>query len=362
MKKNKNILIFGAGAIGRGFLAPKFFEKNYSITFVDNNINLIKKLKKRKKYTAAFTAGNNYKFHEINIRDIFHIDEKFEIDAYDIVFTCVGPNQCYDIVNKFRGAKNIISCENDLNSKKIIKEITGIKNVYFAIPDVITSNTAPKELKKIDDLCTVSEQGILVVDDNKLNFSNVAKKLSPRLINMHWNCKLFIHNAPHAIVAYLGAKKKFEFIHQAMQDKQIKNIVISSMNEISVGLIKSGLVNSNFAKFYKEKEIKRFENKILFDPISRVAREPLRKLANNNRLILALRLCFLGNKIPKNTLIGLKAALSYYDKNDKESAYLKNLKKSLTEAEILKKISGVDEKDPISLLCKKIKLKDYLNF
>ena len=30
---------------------------------------------------------------------------------------------------------------------------------------------------------------------------------------MHWDSKLFIHNAPHAIVAYLGAKK-YEFIHQ----------------------------------------------------------------------------------------------------------------------------------------------------
>ena len=336
MRKNKEILIFGAGAIGRGFLAPKFFEKNYSITFIDNNLNLINKLRKRKKYIAAFTEGNRYKFHKVNIKDIFHIDEKFEINKYDIVFTCVGPNQCYNIVNKFRGAKNIISCENDLNSKKIIKEITGIKNVYFAIPDVITSNTAPKELKKFDDLCTVSEQGTLVVEDNKLNLSNVAKKLSQRKLNMHWDSKLFIHNAPHAIVAYLGAKKKYEFIHQAMKDKQIRNIVVSSMNEISYGLIKSGLVNSNFVKYYKKKEIRRFENKILFDPISRVAREPLRKLANDNRLILALRLCFLGNRIPKYTLIGLKAALSYYDKNDKDSAYLKNLKKSLTEAEILK--------------------------
>ena len=134
MRKNKEILIFGAGAIGRGFLLKVFREKFY-ITFIDNNLNLINKLRKRKKYIAAFTEGNRYKFHKVNIKDIFHIDEKFEINKYDIVFTCVGPNRYYNIVNKFK-FKNIISCENDLNSKKIIKEITGIKNVYFAIPDV----------------------------------------------------------------------------------------------------------------------------------------------------------------------------------------------------------------------------------
>ena len=40
MKNKREILIFGAGAIGRGFLAPKFFKKNYSISFVDNNEDL----------------------------------------------------------------------------------------------------------------------------------------------------------------------------------------------------------------------------------------------------------------------------------------------------------------------------------
>lgn len=361
MKNKREILIFGAGAIGRGFLAPKFFKKNYSISFVDNNEDLIKKLKKRKKYIAAFTNGKNYKLDEVYIKDIFNINEKLDICKYDLVFTCVGPNQCYDIINKFKGAKNIISCENDFNSKKIIKEITGIKDVFFAIPDVITSNTAPEKLKKIDDLCTVSENGILVVENNDLDLSNVAKKLNQKDLSMHWDCKLFIHNAPHAILAYLGAQKKYKFIHQAMNDKQIRKIILKSMNEISLGLIRSGLVNSTFVNYYKNKEIKRFQNKILFDPIKRVAREPLRKLASDNRLILAIRLSFLGNKFPKFTLVGLKAALNYYEKNDSDSVYLRNLRKSLTEGEILKKISGVHEKDPISLLCKKIKLKSFIN-
>ena len=360
MKSKKKILIFGAGAIGRGFLAPKFYSRNYAISFVDSNEELIKKLRKRKKYIAAFTNGKSYEIKEVLINEIFDINDNFDISKYDLVFTCVGPKQCYEIVNKFKNAKNIITCENDRNSKTIIKEITNIKNVYFAVPDVITSNTAPPHLKEIDELCTVSEQGILVVENSNLNFSNVAQKLNPKKLDMHWNCKLFIHNAPHAILAYLGAKKKYQYIHEAMNDKIIRKIVTSSMKEISEGLIKSGLVNENFVKYYRNKEIKRFENKILYDPISRVAREPLRKLASDNRIILSLRLSFLGKKIPINTLIGLKAALSYHDKNDDESVYLYNSKKSLSESEILKKISGIEEKDPISLLCKNINLNKYL--
>lgn len=44
----KKILIFGAGAIGRGFVAPLFFKNNYEISFVDSNMSLINKLNKKK--------------------------------------------------------------------------------------------------------------------------------------------------------------------------------------------------------------------------------------------------------------------------------------------------------------------------
>ena len=62
---NKKVLIFGAGAIGRGFLAPLLYKYGYKISFVDNNKELINKLKKRKFYTAAETTKENYNFTQI---------------------------------------------------------------------------------------------------------------------------------------------------------------------------------------------------------------------------------------------------------------------------------------------------------
>ena len=67
MNKKKKILIFGAGAIGRGFLAPKFYLKNYAISFVDSNEELIKKLSKRKKYICTPLT------YQISFYDNFYI-------------------------------------------------------------------------------------------------------------------------------------------------------------------------------------------------------------------------------------------------------------------------------------------------
>lgn len=44
----KKILIFGAGAIGRGFIAPIFFRNNFEIYLADLNIKLVEKLNKKK--------------------------------------------------------------------------------------------------------------------------------------------------------------------------------------------------------------------------------------------------------------------------------------------------------------------------
>ena len=136
-----------------------------------------------------------------------------------------------------------------------------------------------------------------------------------------------------------------------MNDSEIKKIVQGAMNEITSGLIISKFADKRFALEYKKKELKRFENKLLFDPISRVSRNPLRKLDKNNRLPLALRVASFGNKLPKNLSIGLIAALNYINNKDMESIHLQNLKKSLGESKLLEEVCGILQSEPLNKYC-----------
>ena len=143
------ILIFGAGAIGRGFLANKFSSKNYELSFVDKNKQLIKKLNNKKFFYSALINKNKYNLKKIFLKKAFHISEEIKINTYDVIFCCVGPNQCYEIASKFKNAKLVLSCENDKSTVEGIKNLSNNKNVFFAIPDVITSNTASPNLLNI---------------------------------------------------------------------------------------------------------------------------------------------------------------------------------------------------------------------
>ena len=63
----KKILIYGAGAIGRGYLAPLLQKFGMRIIFVDQNEKLINELKSRKSYKTAVTGINNYEFINVPV-------------------------------------------------------------------------------------------------------------------------------------------------------------------------------------------------------------------------------------------------------------------------------------------------------
>jgi len=341
------ILIYGAGAIGRGFLGPLFAGKDVELSFVDIDPAVVNALRARGTYKAAVTAEDGYEIVDVPVKEAFFLGEEKNAGNYDILFSCVGPNNCYDLAEKFRKARAVISCENDAATALKLRELSGNPRIYFGIPDVITSNTASAELKKVDSLATITEKGILVVEKGDYSLLPEIRQLDPEELHMHWMCKLFIHNTPHAITAYLGWLKGHAYIHEAMADPDIDKVVIGSIDEMTQGVVAANYVPEDFARTYKEKELKRFRNKFLFDTVARVAREPLRKLRNDNRIVLGLRIAFFSGILPEYTAIGAKAALAYDDPRDKEAVYLQSLRESLGDIEVLKRYSGIEIFDPL---------------
>jgi len=347
------VLIFGAGAIGRGYLGPVLAKHDIDLSFVDNNKDLVETLKSRKSYKAAFTLSDGYDIRDVNISNCFHLEETPDLSSYDIVFVCVGPNNCYDLAPYLKNAKAVISCENDSTSSVKLRELSGNPCIYFGIPDVITSNTASAELLSQDSLMTVSEQGVLILEKGEYTLPNEIEQVSEDDLFMHWMCKLFIHNAPHAIVAYLGWLKGYKYIHESMNDPEVKEIIHGSISEITDGVVAAGYATKEFAEYYKQKELNRFGNRLLFDTILRVAREPLRKLGKDNRIILGMRIALYNGQLPEYTALGAKAALAYNEPTDSEADYLQNLTKSIGESEILRKHCGIETLDPLNKLITK---------
>jgi mannitol-1-phosphate 5-dehydrogenase len=160
-------------------------------------------------------------------------------------------------------------------------------------------------------------------------------------IDAYLEQKLFTLNAAHAVVAYLGYLRGHEFTHEAMGDPEIRPVVLGAHRELSTVLIEKHGLDRTKQEQYATSILRRFENVSLQDPITRVAREPKRKLLPNDRLIKpALLAVELGIK-PTCLATGIAAALLYDYAEDEQAAELsRELEEQGTEA-VLVRVCGL---------------------
>ncbi len=336
MSRAGTILVIGAGAIGRGYL-PWALSSDYRFVFVDTNPTIIGAMQSAGHYTTWKAERDGLVPRKVPIGgaflpEAFHPHEHTDIQA---VFVSVGPRNVERIAPLIRGVMApVILCENDPATVQRLVAVSGHPSVWFAVPDVITSNTAPPDLLAQDPLAIVSEDGVLFVDEGAGTLAGTINACSAENLRQQWVAKLFLHNTPHCVAAYLGAQVGVTYVHEAMAVPEVKEIVAGTMNEMLSALKLQWDLPHPFLEWYAEKELARFANVRLFDPIARVAREPLRKLEVDGRLLGAAQICLSLGFVPQNILLGIASALSFQDERDADR-HLTFLRRALSPQALL---------------------------
>jgi mannitol-1-phosphate 5-dehydrogenase len=344
MNENSNILIIGAGAIGRGYVPWLFKGYNHKLTFADSNRETVEKLSKVKSFSSFMTGVDGYReliIRNFEVKDINEI--KKDLDSFDLIITAVGPRNFLKLDQLLRNISKPIWCfENDRTLVEKMNALTNQKNVFFGIPDVIASNESSEHGLDLDnELSLVTEDGPTFVERHPNQVKSHVKHVCEAEVSKQWSAKLFIHNTPHCVAAYLGSLANVNYIHEALQIPNVEKLVTNVATEMSKMIQGIYGVPEDFCNFYLNKEIKRFKNKMLFDTVSRVAREPLRKLELSGRLLGAAQMALKAQIIPENTLIGIHAAMQYDSQSDPDY-HMHILYKSLEPSEFLTKVLGLD--------------------
>lgn len=309
----REVVVIGAGAIGRGYLPWCFQDVRW--IFVDSDPEIVNAMRARGGYTTYRARGGKLESRWIDVAAAY-LPGEFPAAAHACpmaVFINVGPRHAAAAAGLVRGCQApVILCENDPATVGAVQASTGLSRVHFAVPDVITSNTSPDELLAKDSLSVVSEDGVLFVDAAAGPLPGEFKALPlDELLHVQWTAKLFLHNTPHCVAAYLGALAGVRYVHEAMAIPEVSSIVAGSMTEMLNSLKLRWEIPHPFLEWYADKELARFRNPLLFDPISRVAREPLRKLEADGRLIGAAQICLASGFVPSNLLAGVAGALLF---------------------------------------------------
>lgn len=369
---------FGAGNIGRGFLGELFYRSGLETVFIEINEDLIKALNQARRYRIEIRdEAGNYPTRVENVRAVLASDEDAvaeEVARAEIAATAVGvaalpqvaPLIAKGLVRRFSspGSEplNIIICENLLHSadymrkeinKHILEKLRPDINKRLGLSEAVVSRMVPlvtEEERRQSPLYIAAEKYARLPVDAKGFVGEIPEiyGLKPvDNITAFQEQKLFTHNLGHALTAYFGYEKGYVYIYQAVADEEIKKKVLAALAESGEALVKKHPITREEQEAHIADLLSRFANRALGDTIARVARDPVRKLGPNDRLIGAGKLALEYGIKPHNLIVGIIAALGYDNPQDVQAVRLQEMLRGKGLKIVLKEVSGLKEGDEL---------------
>ena len=343
----KTAIQFGAGNIGRGFIGMHLAQAGYRVIFADVSEVIIDRLAADQKYTVHVMDTEVEDVEITNITGILSNGSEIidEIAKADVLTTAVGlrvlgfiaPAIAKGIQKRIADGSeaplNIIACENAIRATSQLKEhVYGIlsdeekafceKYVGFAdcsvdriVPPVRSENPVDVVVEKYCEWNV--EKASLKGEIPEIPGMNLADNLMAYIQR-----KLFTLNTGHCITAYTGILAGHKTIDQAISDPKIYDLVKAAMTQSGDGLIQRFGFDKDAHYKYIDKIINRFKNPYLKDDVTRVGREPLRKLSSDDLLVSPLTTAMSYGLPVDKLVLGIGAALRYNNPEDAQSTEL----------------------------------------
>ncbi|MHB9156119.1 MAG: mannitol dehydrogenase family protein, partial [Endomicrobiales bacterium] len=101
----KDLVVVGAGAIGRGYLPWVFGDDLYNFVFVDTNKELIDSLNKQKQYRTYRVRSNKLEERTVPVKKAYLLSDFKAAMHRDAaaVFMSVGPRNCQQVSHYLKG-------------------------------------------------------------------------------------------------------------------------------------------------------------------------------------------------------------------------------------------------------------------
>lgn len=357
---------FGAGNIGRGFVAQFLHESGYEVVFADVSDELIGALQSQPSY-LVHEIGEGARDHVVDgyraINSRTHEDEVIAaIAAADVVTTAVGarilafvaPVVARGLAARPAEAKplTVIACENAIGGTDILAG--HVRDLDAAAAGrAIFANCA------IDRIVPEQDGGLDVTIESFFEWVVDRKPFGgaePEISGVTWvddlapyiERKLFTVNTAHAAAAYHGLDRGWVSIREALATPELQAEVRAVLEETKTLLVDKHGFSADEQQAYIEKTLKRISNPDLPDTCERVGRGPLRKLSRHERFTAPAAELVERGHTAWDLLNAMGAALRFDVPEDAESVELQGLLASGRAPEDLAaEITGIEPGHPL---------------
>ncbi|KAL1842333.1 hypothetical protein VTJ49DRAFT_5501 [Mycothermus thermophilus] len=316
MERNapKKAVHFGAGNIGRGFVACFLHNSGYEVIFAEVNDATVDRLNTEKSYRVIEVGADGTSesivtnYRAINSRT-HEADLVHEIATADLVTCAVGPHilqYIAPVIAKGIDARSedlspvtVIACENAIGA-------TDTLGGFIKSPQ----NTDPSRLDGYERRARFANSAIdriVPAQDSNQTLDVRLEKFyewvvertpfsdhpPPPIEGVCWvddlqpfiERKLFTVNTGHATAAYHGYIRRKATVYDALRDRDIHAEVRRALAETAALITQKHGIPQNEQQAYVDKIVHRIGNPHLEDAVERVGRAPLRKLGRKERFI-----------------------------------------------------------------------------
>ena len=376
-------VIFGAGNVGRGFIGQLFCESGYRVTFVDIDEPLISVLRQRECYAIRLVNNEQTEIVQVGpVTGLLSADAVAVADALaraSLGATAVGPRALPHIAPLVaRGIErrvslgldvplNLIICENLKGASGIFRDmvaqhLSGAARDYLAshvgLVDTVIGRMVP-ELPP--ELCAQDPSLIIVEPYKELPVDRAGfVGQVPSIVGMqavgggkgdsfalYTARKLYLHNAGHALLGYLGYWRGHVLGYEALADPEIRAILEAALDESVRGIAAVYGADESWLRAHVADLLARFANRVLADPVLRLGRDPLRKLAPSDRLVGAARTAERAGITPINLAWGIAGALAFDAPDDPMALELQGRIARVGVAQTLAELCQIDPAEPL---------------
>lgn len=342
------IVIFGAGATGRGHVGLLAWQAGFELVFVDRNRELVDALRRRNRYTVRLCGAGSQVLDVSGYRvydaaDRTRVAE--EIRDATLVLTAVFDQNLADVAQTIalglaacaRAGRtaplNCIACENMMDSSTqlggYVRALLGPEEQawcdrFAGFPDCMISRVVPRP--EPDPLVIVAEdynewtvraEAFRGPQPARLTDLELVDNQSARLER-----KLFIHNGGHAACGYFGFHRGHRYIHEAVADPVVAERVLGTLDELGAVVQRKWGFSTESIAAYQQDLCRRGAIPEMRDEILRVVRDPIRKLSPRERLVAPANLAATYG-LPRQRIVrAIVAALRYRHPDDAQSVAL----------------------------------------
>jgi mannitol-1-phosphate 5-dehydrogenase len=350
----KNIVIWGAGRIGRGFVADRFRTAGYHLVFVDVSEDLIARLRLAGRYTVVRAPGAGQRddlvvggYQAFTAGQVDEIGEA--VTAADAMALAVFPRDFAAVaahlapaLQRRRAARpsaplDIILCTNLAHAavefrtrlrEALPPDLWSYADQHVGVVESLVMRMVaepPEEEHEREPLLVWTNGNAEFPVDRHAFKGEVPPVAGLRLVDdmrAEEMRKLYTYNTCHAVLAYLGALHGHDLIVDCLADAEVRAETVGALQEASLALqAECGFAADEMTRWI-EKVLRQTDNPTVGDRVSRHGADPRRKLRRDDRLIGPLLLARKHGVWPIQLIRATAAAFAYQNACDPGAVFV----------------------------------------